>query len=224
MSIQSMLFDLQDEEYALFQSKLVPTIPQETIIGVRTPKARSLAKEIMRKGNAKEFLHALPHDYYDENILQALLISEIKDYDECIEEIKCFLPYVDNWAVCDAMSPKVFTRHRKKLIDATKVWAESDQTYTCRFGLRMLMNHYLDDDFLPEYLEIPASIRSKDYYVQMMIAWYFATALAKQWEATFPYLSEKRLSLDVHNTTIQKALESRRIIDEKKACLKCLKR
>lgn len=224
MSIQHMLFDLQDKEYAVFQSKLTPNIPKEKFIGVRIPKARILAKTIINKESVEEFIYDLPHYYYDENILQALLVSEFADYDRCIKEVNRFLPYIDNWAVCDVMRPKVFKKNREKLIKNIKEWANSKHTYTCRFGLEMLMCHYLDDNFLPEYLEIPQAVYSKEYYVQMMIAWFFATALAKQWEATIPYLIEHRINPQAHNKTIQKACESKRITNEQKEYLKTLKR
>jgi len=172
----------------------------------------------------EEFIYDLPHYYYDENILHALLVSEFADYDRCIKEVNRFLPYVDNWAVCDVMSPKVFKKNRERLIENIKEWANSKHTYTCRFGLGMLMCHYLDDNFLPEYLGIPAAVHSKEYYVQMMIAWFFATALAKQWKSTIPYLIEHRIDLDAHNKTIQKACESRRITNEQKEYLRMLKR
>lgn len=225
MSIKDKLIELEDKEYADFQSKLVPNIPRERIIGVRIPKARKLVKEI-REEEAKEFLADLPHYYYDENILHGLLISEIKDYTSTIEELDRFLPFIDNWAVCDIISPKVFRKkeNRKELISDIRRWSKSNHTYTARFGLKMLMSHFLGDDFKKEYLEIPLSIKTDEYYLQMMIAWFFATALSKQWEETIKVLTEKKLDTFIQNKTIQKARESRRITKEQKEFLKRLKK
>ena len=305
MDIQKRLFQMQDEKYADFQSKLTPTIPREKFIGVRVPKLRKLAKEYIKEagrqecgrepemcegsreteyrerdresellaGNGKskpcesdrepellagnrkskpcendrvpgllagnrkskpcendkepelwKFLEDLPHQYYDENILHGMLVSEIKDYKTCVRAVDTFLPYVDNWAVCDTMSPKAFKKHRTELLEKIREWVASDQVYTCRFGIRMIMVHFLDEDYRPEYLEPVADIRSEEYYVNMMIAWFFATALAKQWDTVIPYLTGNRLSVWVHNKTIQKARESYRITDEQKVYLKSLKR
>lgn len=224
MEIQKKLFELQDIGYAEFQSKLTPTVPRETFIGVRVPELRKLAKSYIKDKESQQFLKELPHRFYDENMLHGLLLSEIKDYDSCISELDIFLPYVDNWAVCDIMSPKVFRKHKEELLKKIKIWAASDQVYTCRFGLEMLMTHFLDVDYKPEYLEIAAGVHSEEYYVNMMIAWFFATALAKQWDTTIPYIIENRLSEWVHNKTIQKARESYRITDEQKKFLKGLKR
>lgn len=226
MTIQQQIFALQDKPYGEFQSRLVPTIAKERIIGVRIPVMRKLAKQLTKEEPeaVQAFLEELSHTYYDEDILHAILISEIKDYDRCIKETERFLPYIDNWAVCDIMSPKVFKRHRSELIEKIRGWSASEHTYTCRFGMEMLMSFYLDEDFRPEYLEIPAQVQSNEYYVNMMIAWFFATALAKQWDAAFPYIQEDRLSVWVHNKTIQKARESYRITDDQKQILKELKR
>lgn len=224
MSILDELLALRDEKYAAFQVKLTPGISLETCIGVRVPEARKLAKKLMKGSEYVGFLEMLPHTYYDENMLHGLLLSEIKDYQVCLEQVERFLPYVDNWAVCDIMSPKVFKKHKEDLLPVFRRWSESDHVYTCRFGMEMLMSHYLDADFKPEYLEIPAAVKSEEYYVNMMIAWFFATALAKQWEAAIPYLEEERFSIWVHNKTIQKACESYRITDEQKAYLRTLKR
>lgn len=224
MEIQSRLFELQDKAYAEFQSRLTPNIPRELFIGVRVPEARSLAKKYMKEDESEIFLNSLPHHYYDENILHALLISEIKDYENCVEKIEIFLPYVDNWAVCDIISPKVFKKHKPELLERIKVWALSEHSYTCRFGLEMLMSHFLDESFKPEYLEIPAAVESEEYYVRMMIAWFFATALAKQWRESIVYLENSRLDVWSHNKTVQKACESYRIKDEQKLYLKKLKR
>ena len=223
MEILEELFKLQDKEYAEFHSKLVPTIDKDKLIGVRVPKARKLAKLYIKEEKAKDFFNELPHEYYEENMLHGLLISEIKDYDTCIMELDKFLPYVDNWAVCDTISPKVFKRNKEKLLDKIKEWSESQEVYVCRFGIKTLMDNFLDEDFKPEYLEIPAKIISEEYYVQMMIAWFFATALAKQWDSTIKYIEEKRLSKWIHNKSIQKARESYRITKEQKEYLKGLK-
>lgn len=225
MSIKDKLIELEDKEYADFQSKLVPNISREKIIGVRIPKARKLAKEI-REEEAREFLTDLPHYYYDENILHGLLISEIKDYTSTIEELDRFLPFIDNWAVCDIILPKVFRKkeNRKELISDIRRWSKSNHTYTARFGLEMLMTHFLGDDFKKEYLEIPLSIKTDEYYLQMMIAWFLATALSKQWEETIKVLTEKKLDTFIQNKTIQKARESRRTTREQKEFLKRLKK
>ena len=223
MEIRKRLFELQDKAYADFQYTLTPTVSRELFIGVRVPKLRKLAKIYIKEKEATEFMQTLPHQYYDENMLHGLLISEIKDYGECVAAVDAFLPYVDNWAVCDTMSPKVFKEQKEELILKIREWIVSDHVYTCRFGMKMLMSHFLDEDFKVEYLELPAGVHSDEYYVNMMIAWYFATALAKQWEATIPYIVNKRLDIWVHNKTIQKARESKRITDEKKEYLKGLK-
>ena len=224
MKAQGLLFQVQDKGYRDFQSKLIPTIPAETIIGVRTPAIRKLAKEYAKDPESAAFLMQLPHTYYDENILHALLIAEIKDYDACMEALEAFLPYIDNWAVCDSLSPKVFGKHKTELLQKIRLWILSGHTYTCRFGMGMLMRWFLDEDFRPEYLEMPAAVRSEKYYVNMMTAWFFATALAKQWDAAIPYLEQNRLDVWTHNKTIQKARESYRITPEQKEYLKTLKR
>lgn len=224
MNIQKELFELQDISYGDFQAKLVPNIPRELLIGVRVPEARKLAKRLAKEPEASEFLKDLPHKYYDENILHALLISEMKDYDACIVAIDEYLPYIDNWAVCDILSPKIFKEHKTSLLEKIKEWSASDKTYTCRFGLEMLMSYFLDNDFKPDYLEITTSVHSEEYYVRMMIAWFFATALAKQWDATIKYIENHRLDVWTHNKAIQKARESRRIAPKQNEYLKTLKR
>ena len=223
MKAQELLFQLQDKGYRDFQSKLIPTIPVETIIGVRIPAIRKLAKEYGKDPESVEFLKQLPHTYYDENILHALLVAEIKDYEVCVKEVERFLPYVDNWAVCDIFSPKVFRKNKDKLIDKIREWIASEHPYTCRFGMEMLMTYFLDEDFRVEYLEIPAAVHSEEYYVNMMIAWFYATALAKQWDAAVGYIEKKCLDPWNHNKTIQKARESYRITREQKEYLKTLK-
>ncbi|MCQ2478366.1 MAG: DNA alkylation repair protein [Clostridia bacterium] len=221
--IQKELFKLKDEKYAEFQAKLTPTVPKEQFIGVRVPLVRNLAKEYIKNPESKDFLNSLPHKFYDENMLHGLLISEIKDYGYAIEKTDEFLPYVDNWAVCDIMSPKVFKKHKTELIEKIKEWVKSDKTYTCRFGIEMLMSHYLDGEFKPEYLKIPAAVKSDEYYVKMMVAWFFATALSKQWNDTVTVIENNTLEKWTHNKTIQKACESYRITDEQKEYLRSLK-
>ena len=221
--IQERLFALQDEKYREFQRSLIPGLPRENIIGIRIPAMRKLAKEFVKEPEAAVFLKQLPHTYYDENILHALLIAEIKDYDACMEAVEAFLPYIDNWAVCDGLSPKAFGKHKAELLEKIRLWIPSEHTYTCRFGIGMLMRWFLDEDFQPGYLELPAAVRSEEYYVNMMTAWFFATALAKQWDAAIPYLEQNRLDPWTHNKTIQKARESYRITTEQKEYLKRLK-
>lgn len=224
MQITKQLFDLQDEKYGDFQYKLTPGVSRESIIGVRIPAARKLAKQYMKEAESAEFVRDLPHKYYDENMLHGLLLSEYKNFDECVKAVEEFLPYVDNWAVCDIMSPRVFKKHKDELLPKIKEWIASDHVYTCRFGMEMLMCHYLDDDFRAEYLELPANVHSEEYYVNMMIAWFFATALAKQWDAAIGYIEQDRLDTWVHNKTIQKARESYRITKDQKEYLKTLKK
>ncbi len=222
--IQERLFALQDEKYGDFQSNLIPGLPRENMIGIRMPAMRKLAKEFAKEEEAAAFLKQLPHTYYDENILHALLIASIQDYDACMEAVEAFLPYIDNWAVCDCLSPKVFGKHKAELLQKIRFWIPSKHTYICRFGMGMLMRWFLDEDFKPEYLEMPAAVRSEEYYVNMMTAWFFATALAKQWEAAIPYLEQRRLDPWTHNKAIQKARESYRITPEQKEYLKTLKK
>lgn len=224
MNIQKRLLELSDEKNADFSAKLTPGIDREKFLGVRIPASRKLAKEIIKENEHKDFLNSLPHKYYDENILHSILISEIKDYDECIKYIDDFLPYVDNWAVCDTMSPKTFKNEHERLMNDILRWVDSDQTYTIRFGLKILMAHFLDNDFKKEHLEIPAKIKSNEYYINMMIAWFFATALAKQWDSTIVYIENGVLDKWVHNKAIQKARESYRITAEQKEYLKSLKK
>jgi len=223
-SITEQLLALQDSEYKQFHSKLMPTIAPDMIIGVRTPELRKLAKQLAGSVGAESFLKELPHHYYEENNLHGFLIETLKDFDACIEALNKFLPYVDNWATCDMMAPKVLKNDLPKLYAWIKNWIASGDTYTIRFGVNMLMKYYLDEAFLPEYPELVASIQSEEYYVRMVIAWYFATVLAKQYDAVLPYLTEQRLNGWVHNKTIQKAVESYRISPEQKAYLKTLKR
>ena len=224
MEIQKELFSLQDKEYMKFLSKLTPNVSEDTIIGVRIPEIRKLAKKLVKNNEYEDFLKELPHKYYDENLLHGAIISESKNFEKCIKLLDNFLPFVDNWAVCDTISPKIFKKYKKELIEKIKEWSQSDKTYTCRFGVEMLMTHFLDEDFKKEYLEVVADIHSDEYYVKMVIAWFFATALAKQWDYAVIYLENNRLDVWVHNKTIQKARESLRILEDKKGYLKGLKR
>ncbi len=221
--IRERLFQLQDEKYRDFQSKLIPNLEASVMIGVRTPELRKLSREMVRRENIGEFLDALPHRYFDENQLHAFILSEIRDYDRCVEAVCRFLPYVDNWATCDQMSPKVFRRNRQALLPHIREWIDSGKTYTVRFGIGMLMSHFLDEVFDQTYAETVASIRSEEYYVNMMIAWYFATALVGHYEEILPFLEEKRLDPWTHNKAIQKAIESYRITEEQKAYLRTLR-
>lgn len=223
MDIQKRLSTLSDAAYAEFNSRLIPNIPKEAVLGVRVPLLRTLAKEYQNTEEAAAFMRALPHRYHDENMLHALLISQIKDYDACLAAVNAFLPYVDNWAVCDSTIPRVFARHKAALAEQIQVWIASPHTYTCRFGLGMLMRHFLDEDFKADYLSLAAGVSSEEYYVNMMVAWLFATALAKQWDAAVVYFKNRQLNTWVHNKAIQKACESRRITSAQKAYLKTLK-
>ena len=221
--IQDRLFEMQDIKYRDFQSKLFPTLEPGKMIGVRTPDLKKYARELTKSEDVQEFLNCLPHEYFDENQLHAFIISGIKDYKECLNEVNIFLPYVDNWATCDQMSPKIFKKNREDLLRHIKEWTASDETYTVRFGIKMLMEHFLDEDFDPVYPETVSKIRSEEYYINMMIAWYFATALSKQYDAVLPFIENKALDVWTHNKAIQKSVESYRITDEQKTYLKSLK-
>ena len=214
-SIQEKLFSLKDSDYRDFSSRLIPGVPYESVIGVRIPLIRRLAKEISTE-DAKAFLSELPHTYYEEYHLHSFLIERISDFDLCIEETERFLPYIDNWSVCDSFSPKVFKRHRSELLDKIKAWLESDRVYTLRFAVKMLMEHFLNEDFSKEYPKMVASVKSDEYYVKMMVAWYFATALAKQRDSILPYVTGYRLDSETHAMAIRKILDSYRISDEDK--------
>lgn len=221
--IRQNLFKHQDEKYKDFQSGLFPTLKKDAMIGVRTPELRKLAKEYAKREDIGEFLSDLPHKYFDENQLHAFIISGEKDYHKAMEELNTFLPYVDNWATCDQMSPKVFKKHRQELLTEIEKWINSDKTYTVRFGIGMLMEHFLDEDFDIAYPTMVAIVRSEEYYINMMIAWYFATALAKQYDTILPFIEEKKLDKWTHNKAIQKSVESYRITPEQKEYLKKLK-
>lgn len=223
-SIREQLFALQDPEYRAFQCKLMPTVDPEAVIGVRMPALRALAKKLAKQPETADFLQTLPHRYYEENNLHAVLIAGMRDYPAVIAALDAFLPYVDNWATCDMLRPGVFKRHLPELLNAIRRWMQSEHPYIIRFGMEMLMTFYLDEAFDPDYPALVASVQHEDYYVRMMIAWYFATALAKQYDAVLPYLIEQRLELWTHNKTIQKAVESYRIAPEQKIFLKTLRR
>ena len=241
--IRQELFNQQDKKYREMQIRIVPSVAPESIIGVRTPILRKYAKELAKREDVEVFLEDLPHRYFDENQLHAFILSAGKDYEACIGNVERFLPFVDNWATCDQMSPKVFKKHRPELLEHIREWIRSDKAYTIRFGIGMLMEHFLDEDFSPEYPEMVAGIRpasgtnapdgsspsqsvqngSEEYYIRMMIAWYFATALAKQYDAILPYIEECRLAEWTHNKAIQKSIESYRITPEQKDYLRTLK-
>ena len=222
-NIQSLLFAKQDIKYRDFQAPLFPNIDKERMIGVRTPELKKLAKELFGSELANKFIETLPHQYFDENQLHAFLISLIKDYKTCLKEVERFLPYIDNWGTCDQLSPKVFAKHKEELVVDIKRWIKSKHTYTVRFAIGMLLGLYLDESFKEDYLELVSGIKSEEYYINMMIAWYFATALAKQYDSTIKYIEDNQLDPWVHNKTIQKAVESYRITNEQKAFLKSLK-
>ncbi len=222
--IYKELVSLQDEGYRDMQITIIPTVDPDSIIGVRTPALRSFAKELSKREDIDTFLNDLPHKYFEENQLHAFILSGMKDAAKAIELVDKFLPFVDNWATCDQMSPKVFKKHKDLLLEYTDKWIKSDLTYVKRFGIGMLMEHFLDEDFKTTYLTKVSKIRSDEYYVNMMIAWYFATALAKQYDATLPYIEKQKLDIWTHNKSIQKAVESYRITPEQKDYLKTLKR
>lgn len=223
-AIQERLFALQDADYAAFQRPLMPTVEEEAFIGVRTPALRSLAKELRGTPEAESFLVSLPHVYFEENQLHAFLIASEKDFDTALVQTDAFLPHVDSWATCDQLTPKAFRKNRAALSGKIDEWIAAEHEYTVRFAIKMRMDHFLDDEFSPEILEQVAAVRREEYYIRMMQAWFFATALAKQYEAALPYLEQNRLEPWVHNKTIQKAVESYRITPEQKAYLKTLRR
>lgn len=221
--IEKRLFSEQDIAYRDFQAKLIPGIDISKIIGVRTPVLRKLAKEYSNRRDTGAFLSELPHRYYDENNLHSLIISACNDYGQAVEYVDAFLPYVDNWATCDILSPKVFAKNKASLANDIDRWLSSEHTYTVRFGVEMIMTHFLDCDFDTKYLEKVAAVKSDEYYIKMAAAWFFATSLAKNWDATVPYIENKRLDKWEHNKTIQKSIESYRITSEQKAYLRTLK-
>ncbi len=221
--IRQHLFAMQDIKYKEFHGKLMPTIDPDTIIGVRIPMLRKYAKELLKSNETEEFIRDLPHQYYDENNLHGYIIEQTKDFHECVGQIEAFLPYVDNWATCDTMAPKVFKKHKQELLPYIEKWICSEEPYTVRFAVNMLMRFFLDDDFDTRYLDMAAGVQTEEYYVKMVIAWYFATALAKQYESTIPYMEKQVLEKWTHNKSIQKARESYRITEDQKEYLKPLK-
>ncbi len=224
MDITQKLIEMQDEKYRSFTSQLIPNISPDIMIGVRLPYIKRLAKELYKSGEYIGFVNELPHTYFEEYHLHSYVLSEIQDFDDFIEEIERFLSYIDNWSVCDSLRPKCFAKNKEKALICIKKWLESEHTYTQRFAIEMLMVHYLGDDFKPEYLDLVTNVEGDDYYLKMMVAWYFATALAKQYEATVGYIENRRIKDKwTHNKAIQKALESYRVSNENKAHLKCLK-
>ena len=222
--VKSKLFEMQDLQYKSFHSKLMPTVNPDKIIGVRVPEIRRFAKEFSKSKEAENFIKNLPHKYYEEDNLHAFLIEQIKDYQRVVYELNRFLPFVDNWATCDGLTPKIFANHTEELVAEIDNWLKSEQIYTFRFEVNMLMKFYLEDNFKEDYLQKVADIKIDEYYVKMVQAWYFATALAKQWNSAALYLTENKLDEWVHNKTIQKAVESYRITPEQKEYLKKLKR
>ena len=222
-AIKEKLKSLQDIKYRGFQAGLIPTVDNDKVIGVRTPELRKLAKEMSKRDDADDFLNDLPHEYFDEDQLHAFMVSGIKDFDECISEVERFLPYINNWATCDQMTPKVFGRHKKELLPHVREWIDSGETYTVRFGVKMFMSYFLGDDFDMEYADLVAGIKSEEYYVNMMRAWYFATALAYNYNEVVPLIENRKLDRWTHNKAIQKSVESYRITAEQKEYLKTLK-
>ncbi len=215
-----ILMQLQDSDYQAFQARLIPNIPAERIIGVRTPELRRLAKQLP---DTATFLEALPHGYFEENQLHSFLLSEMKDFDSVIQEVDRFLPYIDNWATCDQLSPKAFKKHHQELLPYIEKWIVAPETYAVRFAIKMLMDHFLEADFSVRYPEMVADVHREEYYIRMMAAWYFATALAKQYDAVLPFFTGNRLEPWTHNKAIQKAVESYRITPEQKDLLRKLR-
>ena len=219
---QARVAALKEDAYGDFTARLLPTLPRERVLGVRVPLLRQLAKELDKEGLAGDVLCQLPHEYYDENMLHAILLGRIKDYDRLRAEIDRFLPFIDNWAVCDCLSPTAFRRHRRELLPDVRRWMASSATFTRRFGIKTLMAHFLDEDFDPALLAEPAALCNEEYYVNMAIAWFYATALAKQWEPTLPFAAPGRLPEEVRRLTIRKACESYRLTPAQKAILRAL--
>ena len=218
--LRLLLNENKDEKYAQFQRKLIPGIAPETVIGVRTPMLRKIAKQVAKENSGRTFLDECPHELFEENQIHGFIISDMKNFELCIRELEKFLPYINNWATCDQTSPKVFKKHKDELLPYIRKWLGSEHTYTVRFAIGMLMQHYLEDEFKPEYLAMVSGIKSEEYYINMEIAWYMATALTKQWDAAIVYIEAKKMDKWVHNKTIQKAIESYRITDEQKKHLR----
>ncbi|WP_311525983.1 DNA alkylation repair protein [uncultured Parvimonas sp.] len=219
------LFSLQDIEYKNFNAKLIPTVDKDLIIGVRTPDLRNYAKKLFKEDEKRsfKFLNSLPHKYYEENNLHGFLIEQIKDFDLAMEYTENFIPFIDNWATCDSFCLKVFKKYVNETYEKILLWIKSDKTYVVRYGIGLLLSNYLDENFKEEHLKIVSKIRSEEYYINMMIAWYFATALAKKWDSTIFFIENKKLDDWTHNKAIQKAIESRRITEEEKSYLRSLK-
>ncbi len=223
MTLYDRLNEVKDEAYREFQIRLVPNVPPETVVGVRTPEMRRIAKDVFTSADRDAFLNDLPHRYYEENLIHFFVLSMIRDFDECVRRVEAFLPYVDCWPVSDQATPKAFRKNHEKLLPYIRKWIASEHVYTARFGIRMLMNEFLDADFKEEYLSLVAAKQGEDYYLRMMVAWYFATALAKRYDETVPYLEARRLDEWTHRKTIQKAIESFRVTDAHKEYLRSLR-
>ena len=224
MNLKERLFELRDESYREFHLRLIPGIESERVIGVRTPQLRKIAAEFIQTENVDEFLQGLPHFYYEENNIHGIIISKIKDFEKCLAEVNRFLPFTDNWATCDMLSPKALIKQPQRLLEEIEKWMASGHTYTVRFGIGRLMAHFLDERFSPKYPEAVAAVNTDEYYINMMRAWYFATALAKQYDAVLPFFTERRLDKQTHNKAIQKAVESYRVSAEHKDELRRLRR
>ena len=222
--IREILRQRSDPDYRDFQAKLIPNVDPSGMIGVRTPELRALARELSKREDIGRFLADTPHRFFDEDQLHAFIISLTKDFETCLAQVEAFLPFIGNWATCDQLSPKVFSKHRGELLSSVRKWTASEDTYTVRFGIGMLMSHYLDECFDPVFPELVAGIRSEEYYINMMRAWYFATALAKRRDDVIGYIEDESLDRWTHNMAIRKALESRRVCDADKAYLRTLKR
>lgn len=220
--IQERLLDMQEVAYGDFSAALLPTVARERVMGVRLPLLRKFAKQL-DPDTAAQFLKELPHTYLEENHLHSFLIGQMRDVDACYAALDAFLPYVDNWAVCDSLRPKALLADRERLILQIETYLNSEHAYTVRFGIELLMLYFLEEHFSPSYLARVAAVQSEEYYINMMIAWYFATALALQWDSVLPYVQEHRLPAWVHRKTIQKALESYRITPEQKQLLRALR-
>lgn len=223
MTLYDRLNEVRDEAYREFQIRLVPNVPPETVVGVRTPEMRRIAKDVFTSADRDAFLNDLPHKYYEENLIHFFVLSMIRNFDECVRRVEVFLPYVDCWPVSDQATPKAFRKNHEKLLPYIRKWIASEHVYTARFGIRMLMNEFLDADFKEEYLSLVAAKQGEDYYLRMMVAWYFATALAKRYDETVPYLEARRLDEWTHRKTIQKAIESFRVTDAHKEYLRSLR-
>ena len=223
VNITEELFLLGDKDYKEFHSKLIPNVSKDRIIGVRTPQLRQFAKKVAKTPDVKIFISTLPHRYYDEDNLHAFIIEGIKDFDESVEAVERFLPYVDNWATCDMLNPTAFSKNTDRLLPYIEKWIKSRHVYTVRYAIGLLMRFFLNGKFKDDYAQMAASLHSDEYYINMMIAWYFATALAKNYDEVLPYLTQRKLDKWIHNKTIQKAVESRRISEEQKKYLKTLK-